>query len=770
MVAYSLRTWRRNGVACDELLFLPGTPHADSTIGNEANSGFGNQSSLSPLPHSGRRVAGDIIGNSTDENEGVSTSSVPHPRLEGDVAAGVGSWRKNLVAHLSGEINPNSNSNRRASNSDINQDRRDLHRQQMELSEDIELAENTGSSNSRNYPEETKLLRSRSNSKDSTISSINEFDGNWDDDPLQANDEGDKEFGESQKGNRKSNSDDGLMVPLNINQGERDYGRTNSSMAVSIDSEVVDTACPTAGDITIRAIRSHVVSDIREGQAQITRFGSLFFFRSTSTVNSTQNATYAPSGPSVVGAALDLSMPILFNFHLFIQAWNHLADDASKTPAKVLPMCFLTALTVRLFVPFGRRGRFWGTIKYTLTAPFHRSRFRDSFLGDVLTSLVRPLQDIAFAAAYYVTGLFGLLTSKYGLEESSEMLESSWILHTVILPSCALLPLWWKFLQTLRQSYDMGHRWPYLGNSFKYLSAAVVIMYGMTHPEERASITWMLVFFLVLVYQIWWDTFMDWELFVIVPKSDDGLDSTANASCCTRISSVRPSSHILLTLQRNAINPAVEVVRQVISRIPSWKQFQIRPRRLYKTEAFYWKIFFFNTFFRFTWMLSFIPSYSLTRLPGGAKEEFESDTDSYIGVLLPVAEIFRRTLWGFLLLEMQTIHMTDGDPNFRGYSFSSINNGNEADSNLDEESEALSIDSSKRNQYRTSFVPSWLYNQLQIQDHVTHHTPPFAYATNTIAQAVEWLKISSGTQELLFLIELCLWAGAFILLGLWATG
>ena len=25
--AYSLRTWRRNGVACDELLFLPGTPH-----------------------------------------------------------------------------------------------------------------------------------------------------------------------------------------------------------------------------------------------------------------------------------------------------------------------------------------------------------------------------------------------------------------------------------------------------------------------------------------------------------------------------------------------------------------------------------------------------------------------------------------------------------------------------------------------------------------------------------------------------------------------
>jgi hypothetical protein len=30
MCAYSLRTWRRNGVACDELLFLPGTPHGQT--------------------------------------------------------------------------------------------------------------------------------------------------------------------------------------------------------------------------------------------------------------------------------------------------------------------------------------------------------------------------------------------------------------------------------------------------------------------------------------------------------------------------------------------------------------------------------------------------------------------------------------------------------------------------------------------------------------------------------------------------------------------
>jgi len=53
-------------------------------------------------------------------------------------------------------------------------------------------------------------------------------------------------------------------------------------------------------------------------RGNITRIGSFFFFRNN--VTSTHNAAYAPSGPSVVGAALDLSLPTLFNFHLFIEA------------------------------------------------------------------------------------------------------------------------------------------------------------------------------------------------------------------------------------------------------------------------------------------------------------------------------------------------------------------------------------------------------------------------------------------------------------------
>ena len=114
---------------------------------------------------------------------------------------------------------------------------------------------------------------------------------------------------------------------------------------------------------------------------------------------STQSAAYAPSGPSVVGAALDLCMPILFNFHLFYRGlYNHY--DAPMVDQRLLPKSCPSSF--RRFSCFVRRfhrvdeDAFWGTMKYTFMALFHASLFRDSFLGDVLTSLVRPFQDIAF--------------------------------------------------------------------------------------------------------------------------------------------------------------------------------------------------------------------------------------------------------------------------------------------------------------------------------------------------------------------------------------
>lgn len=649
--------------------------------------------------------------------------SAPQParqpvRSEGDVAAG--GWA--------------------TSNPDSQQ-----HQHQQEGALEIEMIA-TGTSDLR-LVHDSSRSRARTLSHDSSLSSINEFANSWEDDtPPREDDDLYQDDNEGQE------DEENLMAPLNSNGRSPDHSAT-------VASERTHDQLLSASERSMHAIPSRGVVEpvphtraerFRENHPSVTRFGSFFFFRSST--SSTHNATYAPSGPSVVGAAIDLSMPVLFNFHLFIEAWNHLDAEGSETPAKILPLIFLSVLIVRTVFPPGRRGRFWSTLKFTATAPFHRSRFRDVYVGDVLTSLVRPLQDVMFALAYYVTVIWGTVTNKYDLADSGRMLETSWILHNVVLPSCALLPLWWKFLQTLRESYDTGKRWPYLGNAFKYLTASIVILYGMTHPENRRSLWWIVAFCLTTAYQIFWDTVMDWDLLIIVPKENEGLDISESSSWFTSpISSVRPDSYLLLSIHRNCF-PIREFFRALCSQIPSYKQIQIRPRRLYKSELFYWKILAYNTVFRFCWMLSFIPAYHFSASGRDVITTFSSDTNSYVGVLLPIAEILRRTLWGFLFLEMQTIKMSDGEAT---YQYSQVDAENQDESELS----SASVDSSKPSSRH--FLPAWLGMQQQLQHGASMTSSPWKLSN--------WFLYSEDFRSKLFVAELSLWAAAFVGLGIWAT-
>jgi EXS family len=152
--------------------------------------------------------------------------------------------------------------------------------------------------------------------------------------------------------------------------------------------------------------------------------------------------------------------------------------------------------------------------------------------------MVRPMQDIAFTVCYILFGLRGWWSDHYfestditavttasvnsgvndwtnstALNDLSHSfldaadarvpaMERSWILHTAILPACMISPLWWRFLQTMRQCYDTKQRWPYLGNSFKYFFAAQVAMLGVYHPGFQHSPSWILSFVAATLYQV----------------------------------------------------------------------------------------------------------------------------------------------------------------------------------------------------------------------------------------------------------------------------
>ena len=293
-------------------------------------------------------------------------------------------------------------------------------------------------------------------------------------------------------------------------------------------------------------------------------------------------------------------------------------SDEIQIPPQVLPLIFLSILMLRSFIPFGSRRRFWGCIHSALAAPFYSVTFRDEIIGEVATSMVRPLQDILFALFYYFSSMYGILTGTAELESTGTKLEHNFVLHNIVLPTCAVLPLVCRFLQTLRQAYDEQRRWPHLGNAFKYFTASMVIFYGITHSEEDRSPLWKYCFAMCLIYQTWWDIFIDWQLLRIIPHEESDNWSY----------------------------------------FPYLGRIRFRSRRLFKKDRLYWRILVFNVLFRFTWMLSFIPAYHLD-WAGEIKHTLSVDLKTIVSFATSLIELTRRCSWVILRLEMETLKMTD---------------------------------------------------------------------------------------------------------------
>jgi hypothetical protein len=286
----------------------------------------------------------------------------------------------------------------------------------------------------------------------------------------------------------------------------------------------------------------------------------------------------------------------------------------ANVAAPLFPLLLFVGAVITTFFPWQGRKPCWMVLMYTIGAPMYDVTFRDGFVGDVLTSSVRPLQDIAFTFFYLLSGLQGWWTHAYDLDGAALPVERSWIVHTLVLPACMVSPLWWRFNQNLRQVYDAKQRWPYLGNAFKYLAAAQVAMMGVFLPTQKTNPLWLTCAILATLYQLWWDIVMDWDL-----------------------------------------------VRVVATKGNQWS-VRLRPQRLYSNKNLYWGILIVNIILRFGWTMTFMPRIFLDAETGVLKQTFEGML-IYIDPVLASAEILRRTLWGFIRLELQAIQsFGDKDP------------------------------------------------------------------------------------------------------------
>ena len=196
--------------------------------------------------------------------------------------------------------------------------------------------------------------RARSLSQDSSLSSIHEFVNTWEDEEdedtnvvatpnttsvhRQQQEHLHRDNHQLHGSDLDDDDDEHLMIPLTNSTDagdERSNNHNNNNKQSNHTTSAITTTMATTSslhNITSDSQNQHSnhninnnnnnhshhsrVEQFRDNHPNVTRFGSFFFFRSAT--SSTHNAAYAPSGPSVVGAAIDLSMPVLFNFHLFI--------------------------------------------------------------------------------------------------------------------------------------------------------------------------------------------------------------------------------------------------------------------------------------------------------------------------------------------------------------------------------------------------------------------------------------------------------------------
>ena len=300
---------------------------------------------------------------------------------------------------------------------------------------------------------------------------------------------------------------------------------------------------------------------------------------------------------AILRSSLDLGLVFLCTFILYSRASQLLTT--THFLCHFLPTFLLFYVFYRFFFPFRSMGPWLETLGIVLGSPFKQVTFRESFIGDVLTSIVRVIVPLTVSCMYIVSATYAFF-----IEGEIPTSESLWWQHhtalqSYVVPFISLYPLWIRLVQCLRRLAETGKRWPHVGNAAKYSSALIVSSIGIFRPHVRSSGFWVLGFVLATLFQFWWDIFMDWGL-------------------------LKRSSRAYLG-------------------------YRLRPERVMKSERIYYFIALTNLCFRFAWSLTLMPEVLFS------DNTVSSTLLAHVEPVVASIEIVRRMLWAILRVEWEHI-------------------------------------------------------------------------------------------------------------------
>jgi hypothetical protein len=106
---------------------------------------------------------------------------------------------------------------------------------------------------------------------------------------------------------------------------------------------------------------------------------------------------------------------------------------------------------LRLATPWSERKGLWKAL-WRVACPWWSSEgvtFFHTYVGDVLTSMVKIFLNMALGAYLVASGDLWLPAGTYTLSPTTLRWEGSEFFRHVLSPSIVFLPLWWRFVQCL---------------------------------------------------------------------------------------------------------------------------------------------------------------------------------------------------------------------------------------------------------------------------------------------------------------------------------
>lgn len=272
--------------------------------------------------------------------------------------------------------------------------------------------------------------------------------------------------------------------------------------------------------------------------------------------------------------------------------------------ATYAPMLAVVFALYRLAMPWARRKHMWRALGRVVVAPCVPVKFLDTYVADVLSSMVKILLDALWSLCFFGTGDF--VVSGRSRRHTSSLLPSctqSKLYSKLLAPMVCLAPVWFRFAQCLRKHRDLEN-WSriHLANAAKYALSMLVSLSSALEPTP--SRLWLGIFCCSSAYSWLWDVTIDWGL----------LD---------------PSRHRLYPSK-------------------SWGPLDLSRHRLYPNKSWYVVAAAVDLVGRFVWLTTLLP-------PSPLAKTMQVLVPDYVVPLLAIAELARRCLWSVFRLENEHV-------------------------------------------------------------------------------------------------------------------